>query len=277
MLVRASARSARTAIVVREGARHSVRAMSTDVKVALERNDGRFRVKTFNAISPVGLEKFPGDAYDVGGEEPNPHAILLRSHKLQESDVDITVRAIARCGAGTNNCNVDRMTELGIPVFNTPGANANAVKELVIAGLFLASRDIVGGANHMTKLHQDGIARERVEKDKSMFGGGEVAGKTLGVIGLGHIGAAVAQVRTTARVVVGPPPTLSPSCRGGGRFASEHNAHAESREGSRVAWRENDWTQPGFVAGWDVMMMECGRRRWWRARSGDVTRQPSID
>ena len=226
MIVRASARRARTAIT---GASTSVRAASTvseSVKVPIEREDGRFRIKTFNAISPVGLEKFPNASYDVGGEEPNPHAILLRSHKLQESDVDITVRAIARCGAGTNNCNVDRMTELGIPVFNTPGANANAVKELVIAGLFLASRDIVGGANHMTKLHQDGIARERVEKDKSMFGGGEVAGKTLGVIGLGHIGAAVAQVRTTARVVVGPPPTLSPSCRGGGRCASEHNAHA---------------------------------------------------
>ena len=189
----------------------SAAAEAEKVKVEVSREDGRFRVKTFNAISPLGLERFPASSYDVSGAEPDAHAILLRSHKLKEEDVDITVRAIARCGAGTNNIPVDRMTELGIPVFNTPGANANAVKELVIAGLFLASRDIVGGANHMTKLHQDGIARERVEKDKALFGGGEIAGKTLGVIGLGHIGAAVAQAAANLGMrIVGYDPMLTP-------------------------------------------------------------------
>ena len=98
----------------------------------------------------------------------NAHAILLRSHKLQESEVDVSVRAIARCGAGTNNVPVARMTELGIPVFNTPGANANAVKELVLCGMLLGSRRIVDGINHMKDLGSQGLAKERVEKDKAM-------------------------------------------------------------------------------------------------------------
>lgn len=118
---------------------------------------------------------------------------MLRSHKLKEEEVDISVRCIARCGAGTNNIPVSRMTELGIPVFNTPGANANAVKELVLCGLFLGSRRIVDGINHMKSLGEQGLARERVEKDKSMFGGREISGKTLAVIGLGHIGSITAR------------------------------------------------------------------------------------
>jgi lactate dehydrogenase-like 2-hydroxyacid dehydrogenase len=92
-----------------------------------------------------------------------------------------------RCGAGTNNVPVARMTELGIPVFNTPGANANAVKELVVCGMFLGSRKIIDGINHMKDLGSQGLAKERVEKDKSMFGGRELMGKTLAVIGLGKI------------------------------------------------------------------------------------------
>lgn len=98
-----------------------------------------------------------------------------------------------RCGAGTNNVPVDRMTELGIPVFNTPGANANAVKELVLCGMLLGSRRIVDGVNHMKSLGEQGLARERVEKDKAMFGGRELKGKTLAVIGLGHIGSMTAR------------------------------------------------------------------------------------
>ena len=105
----------------------------------------------------------------------------------------MTVRAIARCGAGTNNIPVARMTELGVPVFNTPGANANAVKELVLCGLFLGSRKIIEGINHMTELGKQGLAKERVEKDKALFGGREIAGKTLAVVGLGHIGASTAR------------------------------------------------------------------------------------
>ncbi|CAJ1959212.1 unnamed protein product [Cylindrotheca closterium] len=157
---------------------------------------GKYQIKTFNKISPVGLSRFPDDEYDIRDQDKeaaNAHAILLRSHKLQESDVPQTVRAIARCGAGTNNIPVPRMTELGIPVFNTPGANANAVKELVLCGMLLGSRRIVDGVNHMKSLGEQGLARERVEKDKAMFGGRELKGKTLAVIGLGHIGSMTAR------------------------------------------------------------------------------------
>ena len=155
---------------------------------------GEFRIQTFNKISTKGLAKFPKDNYSISGDQViHPHAILLRSHKLSVDEVPISVRAIARCGAGTNNVPVADMTAAGIPVFNTPGANANAVKELVLTGILLASRDIVGGVGHMKALGAQGLARERVEKDKALFGGREIAGKTLGVIGLGHIGAATAR------------------------------------------------------------------------------------
>merc|ERR1712071_426450 len=163
--------------------------------------------------SPVGLNQFPEDKYEVisGDKEGHDtHAILLRSYKLKEEEVKPTVRAIARCGAGTNNIQVDRMTELGVPVFNTPGANANAVKELVLCGLLLGSRRVIDGINHMKDLGMQGLAKERVEKDKSMFGGRELKGKTLAVIGLGHIGAATA--RDAARIgmnIIGYDPGLS--------------------------------------------------------------------
>jgi D-3-phosphoglycerate dehydrogenase len=140
---------------------------------------GVFRIQTYNKLSPSGLEKFNPEHYNILDEAntPDTHAIMLRSHKLKEEEVPLTTRCIARCGAGTNNIPVDRMTALGVPVFNTPGANANAVKELVIAGLLLCSRDINGGINHMKSLGEQGVAREKVEKDKAMFGGREIKGK----------------------------------------------------------------------------------------------------
>ena len=162
---------------------------------------GKFQVKCINKISPIGLKRFDEDKFDVrpdGSDAANAHAILLRSHKLKEEEVAHTVRAIARCGAGTNNIPVARMTELGIPVFNTPGANANAVKELVLCGMLLGSRRVVDGINHMKALGERGEARERVEKDKALFGGREVMGKTLAVIGLGHIGASTARDASAA-------------------------------------------------------------------------------
>eukprot|EP00566_Odontella_aurita_P011369 CAMPEP_0113531144 /NCGR_PEP_ID=MMETSP0015_2-20120614/3335_1 /TAXON_ID=2838 /ORGANISM="Odontella" /LENGTH=414 /DNA_ID=CAMNT_0000429951 /DNA_START=428 /DNA_END=1673 /DNA_ORIENTATION=- /assembly_acc=CAM_ASM_000160 len=160
-----------------------------------------------------GLAQFPSDLYEVKPTEweaNNAHALLLRSHKLQEEEVDVTVRAIARCGAGTNNIPVVRMTEMGIPVFNTPGANANAVKELVLCGMLLGSRRIVDGVNHMKDLGAEGLARERVEKDKAMFGGREIRGKRLAVIGLGHIGSSTARdAHQLGMEVVGYDPGLN--------------------------------------------------------------------
>jgi len=173
---------------------------------------GKYHIETFNKISPQGLARFPSEKYEIkeDWEQNNAHAILLRSHKLQESEVDVSIRAIARCGAGTNNVPVARMTELGIPVFNTPGANANAVKELVICGLFLGSRRLIQGINHMKSLGEQGLAKERVEKDKAMFGGREIVGKTLAIIGMGHIGAATAREASALGMnCVGYDPALS--------------------------------------------------------------------
>ena len=115
-----------------------------------------FTVKTFNAISPVGLQRFPAGKYAVAGElnqlPSSPMAIMLRSHQLKPEEVPPTVRCIVRCGAGVNNIPVPKMTELGIPVFNTPGANANAVKELVVCALLLASRGIIEGNWHVNNV-----------------------------------------------------------------------------------------------------------------------------
>ena len=173
----------------------------------------RFVIKTLNKISPQGLERFRPEMYRVKPGEDQPpvaHAIMLRSHKIQDSDVPLTCRAIVRCGAGTNNCNVPRMSELGVPVFNTPGANANAVKELVICGLLMASRGIYEGATKMQELHKSGEAHAQIEKIKSAYGGRELTGKTLGVVGLGAIGAAVAEAAIALGMdVIGYDPALS--------------------------------------------------------------------
>lgn len=145
---------------------------------------GKYAIQTYNKISPIGLSKFPKDIYTVEEADKTSapaHVLVMRSHKLQVDQVDKTCRAIARCGAGTNNIPVAAMTEQGIPVFNTPGANANSVKELILAGLLLGSRRIVDGVNHMKDLGAQGLAKERVEKDKAKFGGREIKGRTLAV------------------------------------------------------------------------------------------------
>jgi len=163
----------------------------------------KFVIGTYNAISKTGLNEFPKNKYRIVPLEKNAgteaHAILLRSHKLTNEQVPSSVRAIARCGSGTNNIPVEQMTNRGIPVFNTPGANANAVKELTICALLLASRGVVEGIEHTKKIFaEDGKEKEkvkkRIENEKKMFVGQEVKGKRLGVIGLGYIGASVAEV-----------------------------------------------------------------------------------
>jgi D-3-phosphoglycerate dehydrogenase len=127
----------------------------------------KYSIQTFNKISPLGLAQFPASEYDITPADADKkvapaNALLLRSHKLSLEEVDVSVRAIARCGAGTNNIPVAELTQRGIPVFNTPGANANAVKELILCGLLLGSRKIVKGINHMKALGEQGLARERV-------------------------------------------------------------------------------------------------------------------
>ncbi|MCH9814679.1 MAG: phosphoglycerate dehydrogenase [Epsilonproteobacteria bacterium] len=152
-----------------------------------------FKIQTLNKISTTGLNGFDRGAYEVASELPSPDAIVVRSFKMHEMEFDNHLKAIARAGAGTNNIPIDRCSEQGIVVFNTPGANANGVKEMVLAGLFLASRDITGAAKWVEGIKDEGEnVPALVEKNKSNFAGCEIKGKTLGVVGLGAIGAMVA-------------------------------------------------------------------------------------
>ncbi len=171
------------------------------------------RIKTFNTISAKGLDRFERERYEVGQDIPYPDALLLRSHKLQESEILDSVTAIARAGAGVNNIPLAACSERGIPVFNTPGANANAVKELVAAAMLLASRDIVGGIA-FAQAQDPGMSAQDMdtlmEQEKKRFAGAELAGKTLGVVGLGSIGSLVARLGLDLGMeVVGFDPALS--------------------------------------------------------------------
>jgi D-3-phosphoglycerate dehydrogenase len=153
-----------------------------------------FKIQTRNKIAPVGLDLFGRDAYEVASEIPSPDALLLRSYKLPIDEIGSSVKAIGRAGAGVNNIPVDACTDRGVVVFNTPGANANSVKELVIAGLLLSSRQIHEGMNWVAEQSADDNLATNVEKGKSSFSGSEISGKRLGVVGLGAIGVLVANV-----------------------------------------------------------------------------------
>lgn len=150
------------------------------------------KVKLMNKIAKVGTDVLSPAKYEIGEQVENEDAIMVRSAALHEIEFPKNLRAIARCGAGVNNIPVDKCTKEGIVVFNTPGANANAVKELAIAALILASRDVVGGVKWVETLAGQTDVAKLVEKGKSAFVGHELAGKTLGVIGLGAIGGMVA-------------------------------------------------------------------------------------
>lgn len=155
-----------------------------------------YRVRTHNQIARSGVQRLADQGFEVGSEVSEPHALLLRSHRLAPEDIPRTVRAVARAGAGVNNVPVAECTRRGVVVFNTPGANANSVKELVLAALLLSSRDVLGGLDFVRSL--DALASEQalarqVEAEKRRFKGHEVAGKTLGVVGLGAVGSRVAR------------------------------------------------------------------------------------
>jgi D-3-phosphoglycerate dehydrogenase / 2-oxoglutarate reductase len=170
-----------------------------------------YKVLTLNKIDPQGLSHFPESNYQVGSNISDPAAIVLRSFNMHEMELPVSLKAIARAGAGVNNIPIDKCTEKGIVVFNTPGANANGVKELIIAGLLLSSRDIVGGIEWAkTLIGQGDQVPALVEKGKSNYGGYEIQGKTLAVIGLGAIGVLVANTaQQMGMEVVGFDPYLS--------------------------------------------------------------------
>jgi len=154
---------------------------------------GMFKVLTLNNIAVEGLRRLPRDRYEVASEIAHPDAILLRSQNMHDMDIPETVAAIGRAGAGTNNIPVDAMSARGVPVFNAPGANANAVKELVIAGLLIGARNLCRASDYVATLNETGEALSKaVEAGKKQFVGFELPGKTIGVIGLGAIGVEVA-------------------------------------------------------------------------------------
>jgi D-3-phosphoglycerate dehydrogenase len=153
----------------------------------------RLNILVLNAISAGGLSRLPAERYRVGKDVAEPAAILVRSADLHKMDIPASVRAIGRAGAGTNNIPVAAMSERGVPVFNAPGANANAVKELVLAGMFMAARHLTPAMGFVGALNkQDPGLDKAVEEGKKAFAGFELAGHTLGVIGLGKIGCLVA-------------------------------------------------------------------------------------
>ena len=155
------------------------------------------RIQTFNAISELGLKKLQKGSFEVGPDLNNADAILLRSYKLEKESITNELKAVARAGAGINNVPVETCTEKGVVVFNTPGANANAVKELVLCGLLLGSREIVSGISFATSqgtITDYNELSKLMESEKKRFKGNEIAGKTLGVVGLGAIGSMVADM-----------------------------------------------------------------------------------
>jgi D-3-phosphoglycerate dehydrogenase len=152
-----------------------------------------FKVLTLNNIAVEGLRRLPRSRYEVASEIAHPDAILLRSHNMHEMDIPTTVVAVGRAGAGINNIPIDAMNARGVPVFNAPGANANAVKELTIAGMLIGARNLCQGADYVASLQETGDALSKaVEAGKKQFVGFELPGRSLGVIGLGAIGVEVA-------------------------------------------------------------------------------------
>jgi D-3-phosphoglycerate dehydrogenase len=152
-----------------------------------------FRILTLNAISSVGLKRLPADRYTTGSKIENPDAILVRSQDMHSMDIGPSVKAIGRAGAGVNNIPVEKMSKRGVPVFNAPGANANAVKELVIAGMLIAARNLTPALRFVEGLKGDDKTVDKtVEDGKKAFAGLELPQQTLGIVGLGKVGSLVA-------------------------------------------------------------------------------------
>ena len=170
-----------------------------------------FKIQTLNVIDSEGLSLFPLSKYEIASELPRPDAIILRSFNMHDMELSSSLKAVARAGAGVNNIPIEKCTEKGIVVFNTPGANANGVKELVIAGLMLVSRDIIDGAIWAKSLIGQGDqVPALIEKGKKNFAGQEIQGKTLAVIGLGAIGVLVANAaKALGMNVIGYDPYIS--------------------------------------------------------------------
>ena len=196
------------------------------------------KIKLLNKIAKVGTDVFDADAYKVGEDIEDPDAIMVRSAAMHDMEFGPSLRAIARAGAGTNNIPVERCAKEGIVVFNTPGANANGVKELVLAGMLLASRDVVGGIEWVRDNASDPDIAKSVEKNKSKFAGTELSGKKLGVIGLGAIGGPLCNAaHSLGKDVYGCDP-----------FISVEAAWKISRSVNRVKTREEIFRECDYIS-----------------------------
>jgi D-3-phosphoglycerate dehydrogenase len=173
--------------------------------------DKKFNIQTLNNIAKAGLERYPADGYEVGEDVENPDALMLRSAKIHDMEIPDSLLAVGRAGAGVNNIPVDRMSDRGIPVFNAPGANANAVKELVVAGMLLAARHICDAWHYVRELEGDEQElTAAVESGKKRYRGFELPGRSLGVVGLGAIGVKVANAaRSLGMKVQGVDPHIT--------------------------------------------------------------------
>ena len=171
-----------------------------------------FKVKTYNAIAETGLSLLKDSDFEISENLEAPDALILRSYKLTNNDIESSIKAIARAGAGVNNVPVDYCSDQGIVVFNTPGANANAVKEIVLAGLLLSSRGIYSGANYINDIQgvDQGDLKGHIEQGKKSFKGRELKDGVLGVIGMGAIGSKVADMGVMLGMeVIGYDPAIS--------------------------------------------------------------------
>ncbi len=195
-------------------------------------------IQLLNKIAKCGTDIFDKDLYNVADTVENPDAIMVRSAVMHDMEFGDNLKAIARAGAGVNNIPLDKCAEQGIVVFNTPGANANGVKELVVCGMLLACRDVVGGINWVKSVKDDAGVAKLVEKEKSKFAGTEVAGKTLGIIGLGAIGGPLANVAVSMGMnVIGCDPYMSVDA-----------AWKISRSVKKVDTREDIFAQADFIS-----------------------------
>ena len=196
------------------------------------------KIKLLNKIAKVGTDVFDADAYKVGEDIEDPDAIMVRSAAMHDMEFGPSLMAIARAGAGTNNIPVERCAKEGIVVFNTPGANANGVKELVLAGMLLASRDVVGGIEWVRDNASDPDIAKSVEKNKSKFAGTELSGKKLGVIGLGAIGGPLCNAAHS----------LGMDVYGCDPFISVEAAWKISRSVNRVKTREEIFRECDYIS-----------------------------
>ncbi len=195
-------------------------------------------IQLLNKIAKCGTDIFDKDLYNVADTVENPDAIMVRSAVMHDMEFGDNLKAIARAGAGVNNIPLDKCAEQGIVVFNTPGANANGVKELVVCGMLLACRDVVGGIDWVKSVKDDAGVAKLVEKEKSKFAGTEVAGKTLGIIGLGAIGGPLANVAVAMGMnVIGCDPYMSVDA-----------AWKISRSVKKVDTREDIFAQSDFIS-----------------------------